>query len=503
MELRWARPHAGTLTPSADVGQALGERWRTPGAPAGTTLAVRPATAPDASAQHFVIAQRISTVLKADKILVLDEGRVAAEGTHDELMRSSPIYREIYDSQLGGGVGEQRGERQWPSVRTARTTERKSEAGPPGGGPGARAARPKERPKDLQGTVLRIWGYLGRQRKALVIALILVAASSGADVLGPYLMGRTIDRYILAGDMPGLARMALLMLAVYAGGALVSWLQVYVMAAASQKAVTDIRNDLFAKLQTLSLRFFDQRTHGELMSRLTNDVENISGVLTDGVTGLLSSVMSLVGVAAMMLALNLRLAVVTLVTVPLMVMLSKWIAKHTRRGYRDQQAFLGDLNGIIEETVTGQRVVKAYGREQDVVTPVPRGQPEAARRLDPRPDLLADPAPAHQPGEQRRADDRGGRRRVDGGAGRGDGRRDRGLRPICAALRVAPQLDRQPLQQHPVGHRGRRARLPGARRGARAERCARRAAMDAGQGRRRLRGRLLRLRARARRCSST
>ena len=115
--------------------------------------------------------------------------------------------------------------------------KRKSEAGPPrSGGPGARF-RQKERPKDLQGTVLRIWGYLGRQRKALVIALILVAASSGADVLGPYLMGRTIDRYILAGDMPGLARMALLMLAVYAGGALVSWLQVYVMAAASQKAV--------------------------------------------------------------------------------------------------------------------------------------------------------------------------------------------------------------------------------------------------------------------------
>ena len=91
-------------------------------------------------------------------------------------------------------------------------------------------------------------------------------------------MGRTIDKGILAGDMPELARMALLMLAVYAGGALVSWLQVYVIAAASQKAVNDIRNDLFAKLQTLSLRFFDQRTHGELMSRLTNDVENISAV---------------------------------------------------------------------------------------------------------------------------------------------------------------------------------------------------------------------------------
>ena len=235
------------------------------------------------------------------------------------------------------------------------------------GGPMGHLRRPKERAKNVQGTLLRIWGYMKRQKGALVITALLVAVSSGLGTLGPYLMGRTIDDYIGTGDLRGLPGMALLMLAVYISESLISWLQTYVMAKASQQAVNDIRYDLFAKLQTLSLRFFDQRTHGELMSRLTNDVENISNVLTSGVDGLISNLLSLVGVAVMMFLLNVRLAIVTLITVPLMVTLSRWIAKKTRSGFRQQQAFLGDLNGIIEETVTGARVVKAYNRAKDVI----------------------------------------------------------------------------------------------------------------------------------------
>ncbi|MGC9346819.1 MAG: ABC transporter ATP-binding protein [Anaerolineae bacterium] len=235
------------------------------------------------------------------------------------------------------------------------------------GGPMGHLRRPKERANDIRGTLLRIWDYMKRQKTALAITTVLVVISSGLGTLGPYLMGRAIDGYIDTGDLRGLAGMALLMLAVYVSEALISWSVTYVMAKASQQAVNDIRDDLFAKLQTLSLRFFDQRTHGELMSRLTNDVENISNVLTSGVDGLISNVLSLVGVAVWMFLLNVRLAIVTLITVPLMVTLSRWIAKKTRSGFRQQQAFLGDLNGIIEETITGARVVKAYSREQDVI----------------------------------------------------------------------------------------------------------------------------------------
>jgi ATP-binding cassette subfamily B multidrug efflux pump len=234
-------------------------------------------------------------------------------------------------------------------------------------GPPWRHLMGEERAKNRRGTLLRIWGYLKHQRWALAGTVLLVVMSSGLDLLGPYLMGKAIDEYILKNNLPGLARTALLMTGVAVALSLTNWLQVYVITGVSQRAVRDIRNDLFARLQTLSLRFFDQHTHGEMMSRLTNDVENVSNVLAESITQLISTLLSVVGVAAMMFAINARLALVSLVTIPLMMFLSRQIAQHTRRGFREQQASLGELNGIIEETVTGQRVVKAYVREQAAV----------------------------------------------------------------------------------------------------------------------------------------
>ncbi len=236
----------------------------------------------------------------------------------------------------------------------------------PGGGPGG-FLREVEKAKDARGTLLRLWGYVQRQRWALIATLILVTITTLLDLLGPYLMGRAIDVYIDQGDLPGLARLIGLMIATYIGGAAGTWLQLYLMAGVAQRAVRDLRGDLFAKLQTLSLRFFDQRSHGELMSRLTNDVENINNVLTASAAQLLSSLLSLVGVIAMMLALDVPLALVCMVVMPLTYVLTRFIARHTRQGFRDQQQALGGLNGIIEETITGQRVVKAYVREQSAV----------------------------------------------------------------------------------------------------------------------------------------
>jgi ATP-binding cassette subfamily B protein len=223
------------------------------------------------------------------------------------------------------------------------------------------------RASDVRGTMRRLWGYLKRQRWLLIGTVALVALSSGLALLGPYLMGIAIDTYILEGDLPGLARTALLMIGAYGVSSLATWLQLYVMASVAQRTVRDIRNDLFAKLQTLSLRFFDQRPHGELMSRLSNDVENISNVLSQGVTQFISSILSIAGVIVVMCLINWRLALVSLVTVPLMVFLSGAVARQTRQGFREQQATLGELNGIIEETITGQRVVKAYVREQAAI----------------------------------------------------------------------------------------------------------------------------------------
>ncbi len=237
----------------------------------------------------------------------------------------------------------------------------------PGGGPGGHMMRPKERAKNIRGTLRRLWDYLKRQGWGLGVIVILVSISAGLGLLGPYLMGKAIDEFILTKDIPGLGRLLLLMLGIYVVGASITWVEAYLMSAVAQRTVRDLRNDLFAKLQTLSLRFFDQRTHGELMSRLANDVENVSNVLNGSITQLISSVLSLVGVAVMMFVINWRLALVSIITLPLMMFLSNRIAKYTRQGFREQQEYLGDLNGIIEETITGQHVVKAYVREQAVI----------------------------------------------------------------------------------------------------------------------------------------
>jgi ATP-binding cassette, subfamily B, multidrug efflux pump len=234
-----------------------------------------------------------------------------------------------------------------------------------------------ERAKDTTGTIGRIWKYLRRQRLALALATTLVIGSTGVGLVGPYLLGQAIDRYILNHDLSGLARLLALMLLVYAVSALLTYLQSYVMAGAAQCTVRDMRNDLFAKLQTLPLRTFDQRPHGDLMSRLTNDVENVNLVLSDSLTQLVAGVLSMIGVVATMLALNPRLTAVSITTISLLtIALNRWVAPRTRASFRRQQSALGALNGLIEETVTGQRVVKAYNREPVVIAEFDRANHE-------------------------------------------------------------------------------------------------------------------------------
>ena len=223
-----------------------------------------------------------------------------------------------------------------------------------------------QRAKDQRGTYQRLWGYLKGQKWTLVGVVLMVATFSGLDLLGPYLMGRAIDEFIYQKDLQGLARLVLAMIGIYVVASAFAYAHGYLMATVAQRTVRNIRRDLFDHLQSLPLRYFDQHPHGELMSRLSNDIENISLMLNESVTQLISSVLSLVGVAVAMYLINVRLAAITLVTLPLMAVISRYVAKHTLRGFREQQEQLGILNGHIEETITGQRVVKAYGREQSV-----------------------------------------------------------------------------------------------------------------------------------------
>jgi ATP-binding cassette subfamily B protein len=145
----------------------------------------------------------------------------------------------------------------------------------------------------------------------------------------------------------------------------------------AQHTVRDLRQDVFAKLQTLSLRYFDQRSHGDLMSRVTNDVENVNTVLSESIASFLSSLLTLVGVVVMMLALNVPLALLSLIVLPGMAAMTRYIARNTRKGFREQQSALGELDGIVEETISGGKTIRAYGRESVVIDDFER----ANRRL--------------------------------------------------------------------------------------------------------------------------
>ncbi|MBN2501142.1 MAG: ABC transporter ATP-binding protein [Anaerolineales bacterium] len=221
----------------------------------------------------------------------------------------------------------------------------------------------EEKANDAKGTLRRLWTYFRHYNWALLAVVFFVIVSSGLDLMGPYLLSRAIDGYMLTGDIPGLLRISIIMLVVYVGASVALWLQAYIIIGISQRAVSDLRIDLFTKLQSMSLRYFDTHLHGDLMSRFTNDVDMISNVISDSIIQLISSALTIVGVAVMMFVLNVRLAIVSLVAIPLAIFVSQFIAKRTRRGFREQQEKMGNLNGMIEETITGQRVVKAYGRE--------------------------------------------------------------------------------------------------------------------------------------------
>lgn len=226
---------------------------------------------------------------------------------------------------------------------------------------------PAVKVKDRRGILRRLWTYLRRYRAALIIMTALVAVNTLLNLLCPYLMGRAIDRYITKGDLPGLARIIGLMLLIYLLTAAGTWVQTVGMIRIAQQTVRDIRRDLFNKLQTLSLRFFDRHPHGELMSRLTNDTDTVSATLGDGIGQLIGSLLSVVGAGSLMFALNWRLALATLVTFPFVMLVTRYIGTRTRQGFRDRQRALGTLNGIVEETILGQRVVKVCRHEQTAI----------------------------------------------------------------------------------------------------------------------------------------
>ncbi|KPU45489.1 putative ABC transporter ATP-binding protein [Oxobacter pfennigii] len=236
-----------------------------------------------------------------------------------------------------------------------------------GGGPRGGMFMAKAKAKDIKGTLIRLWGYLSRRKRKLIGVFSLVILSSLLMLTGPMLIGMAIDNYIVPGDFDGLLRMIIIMMVIYVFSAAASWLQSYTMTRVSQDTVADIRNDVFSRLQILPLRFFDSKTHGELMSRVTNDIENISHTLNQSTTQVFSSVITVIGTLAAMLWLSPLLTLLSLIIIPFMTLTTGKIAGKTRNYFSGQQERLGELNGFIEETITGQKAVKSFTREKMVM----------------------------------------------------------------------------------------------------------------------------------------
>lgn len=213
----------------------------------------------------------------------------------------------------------------------------------------------------------RIWQLIDQQRSLLLTVLALVFVSSGLALLGPLMIGNIIDHFIIPKEVDGLSRQIGLLLLVYAGFSLSTYFQNYWMVGIAQQTVYRMRTQLFGHLQKLPIRFFDKRQHGELMSRVTNDIENVSQTLNSSLIQVFSSVLTLVGTVSIMLYLSPLLTLLTMIIVPLMFFAMRWITRRTSILFKEQQRAIGELNGMIEETVSGQRVVKAFSQEQNVM----------------------------------------------------------------------------------------------------------------------------------------
>ncbi|WP_345241649.1 ABC transporter ATP-binding protein [Pontibacillus salipaludis] len=233
--------------------------------------------------------------------------------------------------------------------------------------PHSRMGQKPPKINDLKATLKRVWTYIAGQRKRFVLVMLMVLISSTLSLVGPYVLGVTVDRVIAKVETTTLFQLFLGLAAIYIFQMVTLILQNYWMIGISQHTVYTIRNHLFAHLQKLSLSYFQKQQHGELMSRLTNDMENVSRTLNSSIIQFTTSILTLVGTIGMMVWLSPILTLFTLTIVPILIFGMKWITKRTSVYFKDQQKHLGDMNGYIEESLSGHSIIKLFSREKETI----------------------------------------------------------------------------------------------------------------------------------------
>lgn len=252
--------------------------------------------------------------------------------------------------------------------------------GPMGGGPMGGMGMPGQKARDFRGTMSKLISYLREYRLSIIIVLIFAAASTVFSIVGPRILGEATTKLFegvlaqLAGSEEGIdfefiGNIVLLLLVLYVISAIFRYIQTWIMAGVSMKVTYKMRKDISEKMNRLPLRYFDGTSHGEVLSRITNDVDTVSQSLNQSLAQIVTSVTMLIGVIIMMLSISVLMTVASILVIPLSLVIVAVVVSRSQRYFSEQQEYLGHLNGHIEEMYSGHVVVKAYnGEEKSIET---------------------------------------------------------------------------------------------------------------------------------------
>lgn len=221
-----------------------------------------------------------------------------------------------------------------------------------------------KRPKDTKKTLKHLFAYLGMHKWAFLSVAVLVFISAGANIMGTYLIKPVVNKFITPGDMHGLFKAVAGMGIMYLWGAMATLFYNRLMVKTSQKVIQEIRKDLFNHTQKLPLKYFDAHTHGELMSRFTNDVDTVQEAMNNSFAMIIQSFMMLFGTITMMMVLSIRLSMIVVIFLIIMFIFIKYNGKHSKKYFNRQQEELGKINGFVQEMTAGQKVEKVFNHEE-------------------------------------------------------------------------------------------------------------------------------------------
>ena len=246
-------------------------------------------------------------------------------------------------------------------------------------GPRARAGRgpagmmPGEKAKNFKGTMLALWKYVKDFKWHITAVFIFAVGSTVFTIVSPKILGKATDKVVeglMSGmgiDFDALLDIIIFLCAIYAASSLLSFLQGYVMSGVSQRITYRLRKEISEKMDRMPLKYFDTKTHGEILSRVTNDVETVNQSLNQSMTQIITSVTTVIGILIMMVSINIWMSLMAVIVIPMSALLIKAVVKKTQGYFQDQQRYLGDANGHVEEMYTGHQVVKAFNGEEAAI----------------------------------------------------------------------------------------------------------------------------------------